>query len=142
MHELSIRVYYEDTDFSGLVYHTNYLKFMERGRTELLRSLSFTQSDLYDESGALAFVVKSMSLDFVRPARMDDLITVVTRSIEMRGASWRLAQEVRRGDEVLVRAEVTVAAIRGGQAVRIPEKVRDALSRFESSREFVEQRLS
>src|SRR5690242_19977387 len=96
MHELSIRVYYEDTDFSGLAYHANYLRFLERGRTELLRSLSFSQAALYDTFDGLAFVVRSMKLDFRKPARMDDLVTVMTRSVDMRGASWHIEQEVRR----------------------------------------------
>lgn len=130
MNKLNIRVYYEDTDFSGFVYHASYLRFMERGRTEALRSLSLAQSDIYDRHGALAFVVRRMSIEFLKPARMDDLITIFTRSVEMRGASWSLAQEVRRDEETLVRADVVVAAARAGRAVRIPEGIREAVSRL------------
>jgi acyl-CoA thioester hydrolase len=126
-HSLQIRVYYEDTDFSGFVYHANYLRFMERGRTELLRALAMEQADLQRDAG-LIFVVRRMSLDFLKPARMDDVLTILTQPAELRGASMPLVQEVRRGDEVLLRAEVTVAAVRDGRAVRLPESLRRALS--------------
>ncbi|MBF9234821.1 tol-pal system-associated acyl-CoA thioesterase [Microvirga alba] len=127
-HVLPIRVYYEDTDFSARVYHASYLRFMERGRTELLRAVEVAQSDLHAEMGGLAFVVRKMMIDFRGAALMDDVLTIVTRPKEMRGASMTLAQEVRRGDDVLVFAEVTVAAVRGGRAVRIPDELRAALT--------------
>lgn len=127
-HSLSVRVYYEDTDFSGFVYHANYLRYMERGRTELLRALAMEQADLQREAG-LIFVVRRMTLDFLKPARMDDVLTVITAPKELRGASMPLSQEVRRGDEVLLRAEVTVAAVRDGRAVRLPDGLRRALVR-------------
>ena len=127
-HILPIRVYYEDTDFSGRVYHASYLRFMERGRTEILRAVEVAQSDLHAEMGGLAFVVRKMNIDFLGAAVMDDVLIVVTRSKEMRGASMTLEQEVRRGDEVLVRADVMVAAVRDGRAVRIPDNLRSALS--------------
>jgi acyl-CoA thioester hydrolase len=127
VHRMPVRVYYEDTDFSGVVYHASYLRFMERGRTELLRALAVDQSDLHQDAAGLAFAVRRMTLDFRRPARMDDLLEVVTRPHEMRGASMTLVQEVRRGDEVLVEAQVTVAAVREGRAVRIPDTLRRVL---------------
>jgi acyl-CoA thioester hydrolase len=123
-HRLGVRVYYEDTDFSGFVYHASYLRFLERGRTELLRELAGDQSDLHREASGLVFVVRRMRLDFVRPARMDDLLTVRTRTRALRGASMQLDQEVRRGDELLVAAEVTVACVRDGRAVRLPDALR------------------
>ncbi|MGH1572761.1 tol-pal system-associated acyl-CoA thioesterase [Methylobacterium sp. P31] len=123
-HRLGIRVYYEDTDFSGFVYHASYLRFLERGRTELLRELAGDQSDLHREARGLVFVVRRMSLDFIRPARMDDLLTILTRTRALRGASMQLAQEVRRGDELLVAAEVTVACVRDGRAIRLPDALR------------------
>lgn len=128
-HRLPLRVYYEDTDFSGFVYHASYLRFMERGRTELLRSLAGDQSEMHAEGAGIVFVVRKMNLDYLKPARMDDLIEVVTWSSELRGASMHLAQEVRRGDETLVRAEVVVACVRDGRAIRLPEGLRAALSR-------------
>ena len=123
---LTVRVYYEDTDFSGFVYHANYLRFLERGRTELLRTLAMGQADLQREAD-LIFVVRRMSLEFLKPARMDDLLTIVTRPSDLRGASMPLVQEVRRDDDLLVRADVTVAAVRGGRAVRLPDALRRAL---------------
>lgn len=127
-HLLPIRVYYEDTDFSGRVYHASYLRFLERGRTELLRAVEVAQSDLHAELGGLAFVVRKMTIDFLGAALMDDIVTVVTRPKEMRGASMILAQEVRRGRDMLVTADVIVAAVRDGRAVRIPDHLRAALS--------------
>ncbi|MCJ2143552.1 tol-pal system-associated acyl-CoA thioesterase [Methylobacterium sp. E-066] len=127
-HRLGVRVYYEDTDFSGFVYHASYLRFLERGRTELLRGLAGDQSDLHREARGLVFVVRRMMLDFIRPARMDDQLTIVTRTQQLRGASMQLAQEVRRGDELLVAAEVTVACVRDGRAIRLPEALRRLLA--------------
>ncbi len=127
-HILPLRVYYEDTDFSARVYHASYLRFMERGRTELLRAVEVAQSDLHAEMNGLAFVVRKMAIDFLGGAVMDDVLTIVTRPKELRGASMTLSQEVRRGDEVLVKADVMVAAVRGGRAVRIPDELRTTLS--------------
>ena len=127
-HLLTVRVYYEDTDFSGFVYHASYLRFLERGRTELLRGLAGDQSDLHREASGLVFVVRRMSIDYLRPARMDDLLTIVTRTTALRGASMQLAQEVRLGDDRLVVAEVTVACVRDGRAVRLPEGLRQRLA--------------
>ncbi|WP_311276275.1 tol-pal system-associated acyl-CoA thioesterase [Methylobacterium sp. WCS2018Hpa-22] len=131
-HRIDIRVYYEDTDFSGFVYHANYLRYMERGRTELLRALAMEQVDLQRDA-RLIFVVRRMVLDFLKPARMDDMLAIMTTVVELRGASMPMIQEVRRGDEVLLKAEVTVAAVRDGRAVRLPDSLRRAMSqRFES----------
>ena len=131
-HRIDIRVYYEDTDFSGFVYHANYLRYMERGRTELLRALAMEQADLARDAG-LIFVVRRMGLDFLKPARMDDMLTIVTKPLELRGASMPMSQEVLRGEEVLLKADVTVAAVRDGRAVRLPDSLRRALSqRFET----------
>src|SRR5262245_66482776 len=103
---MQIRVYYEDTDFSGIVYHANYLRFMERGRTNHLRLMGASQQALFDqaevETPGFAFVVRSMELDFLRPARMDDVLDVVTWPIAVKRASIKLAQEVRPRDEVRV----------------------------------------
>ncbi|GJE79564.1 tol-pal system-associated acyl-CoA thioesterase [Methylorubrum thiocyanatum] len=127
-HRLPVRIYYEDTDFSGFVYHASYLRFMERGRTELLRALAGDQSEMHAEGAGLVFVVRKMSLDFLKPARMDDWIDVLTWSSELRGASMHLTQEVRRGDDILVRAEVVVACVKNGRAIRLPDALRWALT--------------
>ena len=127
-HHMQVRVYYEDTDFSGIVYHANYLRFMERGRTNHLRLMGAEQQALFEEAaaetGGFAFVVRSMTLDFLKPARMDDMLDIVTWPVAVKGASITLAQEVRRGDDVLVKAAVRVAFISGGRAQPIPKAIR------------------
>jgi acyl-CoA thioester hydrolase len=126
-HSLSVRVYYEDTDFSGVVYHASYLRFMERGRTELIRALGVEQRELFDGETALGFAVRRMTIDFLKPAVMDDLLTVETRSVAARGATMDLEQRVLRGEDVLVTAQVRVACVGGGRARRIPDGLRRRL---------------
>jgi acyl-CoA thioester hydrolase len=126
-HLLPVRVYYEDTDFSGVVYHASYLRFMERGRTEQIRALGVDQRELFDGEVALAFVVRRMLIDWLKPARMDDELVIETTPTLSRGASLELKQRVLRGQEVLVTADVTVACIGGGRARRIPEALRARL---------------
>jgi acyl-CoA thioester hydrolase len=123
-HRLSIRVYYEDTDFSGVVYHASYLRFMERGRTELIRDLGIDQRDLFDGGAALAFAVRAMQIDFLRPAVMDDWLVVETLPVDMKGASMTVEQRIVRDEDVLVTAEVKVVCVGGGKARRIPDKLR------------------
>ena len=126
-HRLPVRVYYEDTDFSGVVYHANYLRFLERGRTELLRSAGVDQSILHAEPGGIIFAVRRMSLEYVRPARMDDLLTIETGTSEIRGASLRMSQRILREDIVLLTAEVHVAVLAGGKPARLPDEIRRLL---------------
>jgi acyl-CoA thioester hydrolase len=126
-HRLPVRVYYEDTDFSGVVYHANYLRFLERGRTELLRSAGVDQSILHAEPGGIIFAVRRMSLEYVRPARMDDLLTVETGTSEIRGASLRMSQRILREDIMLLTAEVHVAVLAGGKPARLPDEIRRLL---------------
>lgn len=130
-HVMQVRVYYEDTDFTGIVYHANYLRFMERGRTNYLRLLGADQHALFAEAQAeapgFAFVVRAMQLDYLKPARMDDVLEVITLPQEVKGASITLDQEVRRGDEVLVTARVKVAFVSGGRARPIPKALRVAM---------------
>ncbi len=128
-HLFPIRVYYEDTDFSGAVYHANYLRFMERGRTELLRSLGVHQGQALagDSHESFGFVVRRMEIDFLKPARMDDELVVETTPTKVGGASIDLAQRVLRGDEVLATAQVRVGCVVGGRAGRLPADVRRKL---------------
>jgi acyl-CoA thioester hydrolase len=128
VHVLPVRVYYEDTDFSGVVYHASYLRFLERGRTELLRATGVDQSMLHADGAGLIFAVRKMTIDYLKPARMDDVLAVETRSIEIRGASLFLAQRILREEEALIAAEVQVAALAGGRPVRIPDPLRSVLS--------------
>jgi acyl-CoA thioester hydrolase len=132
-HVLPVRVYFEDTDFSGVVYHANYLKFLERGRTDFLRLLGIGHAALEaggegDAVEGLVFAVRHMTLDFLKPARIDELLEVDTELSRTTGARIVLRQAVRRGDAVLVAAEVTVALInRAGRARRLPEAMRGRL---------------
>jgi len=130
-HVLIVRVYYEDTDFSGVVYHANYLRYMERGRTNYLRLIGANHRSLFEatekEAPGFAFVVRSMTLDFLKPARMDDVLEIVTEPKVVKGASITLHQRVMRGEELLVEASVRVAFISGGRARPIPKPLRVAL---------------
>ena len=131
-HRTTIRVYYEDTDFSGLVYHASYLRFMERARTEMLRALGLDQKALLEGvAGApIFFVVRSMDLDFQKPATMDDLLTVETETLELGGASLTLEQRVSRQAELLVRAKVRIVCVEAGRARRLPPQVRAKFERL------------
>lgn len=126
-HHLTQRVYYEDTDFSGAVYHARYLHFMERARTDYLRCLGVEQSTLFQTSDeGLAFMVHRMEIDFKAPARMDDIITVVTVTEKAGVAKMILQQEIRRGEQILIAAKVVIAVVnRAGRPRRLP----DALAR-------------
>ena len=130
-HVLPVRVYYEDTDFSGVVYHASYLRFMERGRTDYLRLLGVDHRALFEETEreapGFAFVVRTMQIEFLRPARMDDVLEIWTAPQEVKGASITLDQRVMRGDEILVEAKVRVAFVSGGKAQRIPKPLRQAM---------------
>ncbi len=132
-HILPVRVYFEDTDFSGVVYHGAYIRFMERGRSDYLRRLGVGHDALdrgeHGEDGEpLAFAVRRIAADFLKPARIDDVLEVETRAADLGGARIVLAQTVRRGDEVLVTAEVTVVMINAaGRARRMPDAVRAVL---------------
>ena len=130
-HHQQVRVYYEDTDFSGVVYHASYLRFMERGRTNYLRLLGADQRALFEETAkeapGFAFVVRSMAIEFLKPARMDDLLDVVTVTDDVKGASVMLHQKVMRDGDVLVEATVKVAFVSGGRARPIPKPLRIAM---------------
>ena len=124
-HIFPVRVYYEDTDFSGAVYHAGYLRFMERGRTEMLRALGVEQGATLAKFG---FVVRAVTIEFLKPARMDDMLSIETTPVDVGGASMELAQRVLRGDEVLATARVRVGCVAGGRAARMPAEVRARLT--------------
>lgn len=128
---LPVRIYYEDTDFSGVVYHASYLRFMERGRTDYLRLKGIDHRTLFEstqkEGAGFAFVVRSMQIEFIKPARMDDLLEVWTQPDDVKGASAVLRQEIVRAGEVLVEARVRIACVAGGKPQRIPEPLRLAM---------------
>ena len=130
-HHFTVRVYYEDTDFTGIVYHANYLRYMERGRTNYLRLIGADHRALFEatekEAPGFAFVVRSMNIDFLKPGRMDDVLDIVTEPEEVKGASVTVRQRVMRGDELLVSASVRVAFVSAGRARPIPKPLRVAM---------------
>jgi acyl-CoA thioester hydrolase len=130
-HVQIVRVYYEDTDFTGIVYHANYLRYMERGRTNYLRLLGADHRALFEESEkeapGFAFVVRAMNIDFLKPARMDDVLDIITEPRQVKGASIMLHQRIMRGAEHLIEASVRVAFVSGGRARPIPKPLRIAL---------------
>jgi acyl-CoA thioester hydrolase len=119
VHAMRVRVYYEDTDFTGIVYHANYLRFMERGRTNHLRLLGANHRALFEEAEretpGFAFVVRSMQIEFLKPARMDDVLEIETAPEEVKGASITLRQRIVRGEELLIEAHVRVAFVCDGR---------------------------
>jgi acyl-CoA thioester hydrolase len=129
-HVLPVRVYFEDTDFSGLVYHASYVRWCERGRSDFLRLLGGDHRRLIDGSDGAepaAFVVRRMTFDFLKPARIDELLEVVTRVKAVGAASLTLVQSVRRAATTLVEAEVTVVLISvSGKPLRISSALREA----------------
>jgi acyl-CoA thioester hydrolase len=124
-------VYYEDTDFTGIVYHASFLRFMERGRTEYMRRIGVGHPDLFEQAAGEApgfgFVVRSMRIDYRKPAHMDDVLEIVTEPEEVKGASVTVLQRVTREGEVLVEAHVRVAFVAGGRARSIPKPLRLAM---------------
>ncbi len=124
----AIRVYYEDTDFSGNVYHANYLKYCERARSDYLRVMGVDQNAMFAEGQS--FVVRRMICEFLRPAKFDDVLEVETQLSEMTGARFELSQAVKRGQEILFSAAVTVAIVdRQGRPKRISTELAQILQR-------------
>lgn len=127
-HAISVRVYYEDTDLAGIVYYANYLKFIERGRSEFVRALGIDQTRLKAEAG-IVFAVRKVEADYLSPARFDDLLTVTTRLEALKGASLVMHQSVTRDGVTLFEARVTLVCLADtGRAARLPDAVRAALS--------------
>ena len=130
LHSFPVRVYYEDTDAAGLVYHANYLKFAERARTEIVRALGADHRTLRERHGA-TFVLADCAMRHLRPARLDDLIEVRTTLTDVTGATLSLAQNIWRGEEALVEIDVRLACIdAAGRAVRIPAEARTRLAEW------------
>jgi len=121
-HCLTVRVYYEDTDFSGRVYHASYLRFFERGRTEWLRGCGF-QHNLLVQSNGLAFAVTKLQVEFAAPASIDDLLEVVTELSGFRGPVLNFRQVVNREGAPLVIGSIDVVAIKNNRAVRLPREI-------------------
>ena len=119
----TVRIYYEDTDFSGVVYHAAYLKFFERGRTEALRACGIHHSEMLDRDEPLAFAVRKMTTEWLIPARIDDMLEVRTKFVSAKGARMILDQEIWRGGELLARAGVEAACMSlEGRPRRLPKE--------------------
>lgn len=126
-HEASFRVYYEDTDMAGVVYYANYLKFIERARSDALREAGVDQRAMRE--AGLVFVVTRLEANYISPARYDDVISVTTETAEVKGASAALSQVVRRGEDVLFRSIVRFACMTTeGRPVRMPATTKAALA--------------
>ncbi|MDF1626709.1 MAG: tol-pal system-associated acyl-CoA thioesterase [Parvibaculaceae bacterium] len=133
VHHLPIRVYYEDTDFTGIVYHANYLKFAERGRTDFLRVAGVHHSELQEADPPLAFAVHKMEIEFLSPARIDDELLVETRYVAARGARFDIEQVILRDGQPIWRAMVRAACIDGaGRPKRMPVSIIDAIGAYVS----------
>ena len=128
MQRQSFRIYYEDTDAGGVVYYANYLRFLERARTEWLRALGCEQGSLARDEG-IAFAVRSLAVEFLRPARLDDLIDVESTIVELGRAQVVFRQLIRRGEETLLEATVRVACLdmARGKATAIPKHIHEKL---------------
>jgi len=130
IHIYPVRVYYEDTDAAGIVYYANYLKYAERARTEMLRDLGTENARLMETEG-LAFAVRRCEVDFFKPARLDDLLSVETRLIDVGGASLVADQRVKRDNAELVRMELKLACMSlDGRPARLPAAVKTRLEEF------------
>ena len=126
VHQLSLRVYYEDTDMAGIVYYANYLRYIERARSDWVRGLGIDQLAMKAEG--VVFAVRRVEADYISPARFDDVLEVQTRLISVTPARMIMGQEVLRGDEVLFRAAVTIVCIgASGKPARLPAKLRSLL---------------
>ena len=125
-HEFTCRVYYEDTDLAGIVYYANYLKFIERARTEWVREIGIDQVALKREDG-IVFAVRRVEADYLMPAVFDDVLTVATSAISVTGARIVLSQNVLRGEQTLFSSTVSLVALtEAGRPARLPAEVRTA----------------
>lgn len=128
VHRFALRVYFEDTDLSGVAYHANYLRWCERARTEMLRMLGIEQRGVMDAGGG-AYAVSELTIRYLRPARLDDSLIIATRAEELRAASCRMHQQVWRGGELLAEARLRVGFVGpDGRPRRQPEAWRQAFA--------------
>jgi acyl-CoA thioester hydrolase len=127
-HRLKMRVYYEDTDAGGIVYYANYLKFAERARTEMLRTIGYEHQGNGENNG-ISFVVRTCNIEFFKPGKLDDLLEVETKILMIRGASIRMRQNIKKENKELVLMEIKLACISSnGGVMRIPTMLRNRIS--------------
>jgi acyl-CoA thioester hydrolase len=133
VHILPVRIYYEDTDLSGIVYHANYLRYMERGRSEFFRAAGITRLAQLEQPEPTAWTLRKVELEYLKPARLDDLIEVHTRATALSGARLNAEQNIFCKGVQLTRGHVEAAIITmNGKPRRIPQDIRDKLSPFVS----------
>ncbi len=124
-HQIDYRVYYEDTDAGGVMYHANHIKFCERGRTEFLRSLDMQNSDLYAENGVL-FVVRHIEADYFKPARLDDLLSVKTALLTVKNTSFLMQQDLIKDGSILFTMKVLLVTVNGeGKPTALPDSIKN-----------------
>lgn len=124
-HHFPVRIYYEDTDAGGIVYHASFIRFAERGRTEFLRHLGHSNSELTREFGTV-FVVRHMEIDYLKPAFLDDLLDMRSSILEMRNTSFIMEQDFYREDQKICAVKVTLVCVEtnGIKPKRLPDKIR------------------
>ena len=134
-HEISLRVYYEDTDAGGIVFYASYLKFAERGRTELLRAAGYENQTLMDQQNIL-FVVRRVEADYLSPARLDDVLTVKTGILELKNASFSVRQSIFRHEVLICSMDVILVCVtKDARPVRMPDSMREKLMPFYEAKE-------
>ncbi len=127
-HSIQYRVYFEDTDAGGIVYHANYLHFAERARTEFLRAEGFSHSEMIEDTGNV-FAVRNLSIEYHLPAKLDDLLIIDTRMASISGARMEMIQDIKRGDELLSSVYVGIVCVnKNGRATRMPSKLLEIFS--------------
>lgn len=132
IHLWPLRVYYEDVDLAGIVYYANYLKFLERGRSEMVRAAGISQLDM--KAAGLVFAVRRVEADYLKPANYDDELVVETRLDALKGASFDMPQRVLRGDDVLLEARIKVVILNAqGRAARLPADIRAKVTSITAS---------
>ncbi|WP_019961012.1 tol-pal system-associated acyl-CoA thioesterase [Woodsholea maritima] len=130
-HRLPVRVYYEDTDFTGVVYYANYLKFFERGRTDALRCLGVHHAALLEAETPLGFAVRKITVEYERPARIDDALLVATQFKAAKGARFEILQQIHKGEQLIAKAGVEAVCIDlSGRPKRLPVDLVERLGDF------------
>ncbi len=131
IHKCEFRVYYEDTDAGGIMYHAKYINWCERGRSEFLRSVDLTSSEIFEQTG-IQFVVRHLEADYFKPAKLDQLLRVESRIKEMKNSSFIMIQSIFCQDSMLFSTTVTLVGVDArGKPVRLPETVRDKISIYQ-----------
>ncbi|MEE9454319.1 MAG: tol-pal system-associated acyl-CoA thioesterase [Paracoccaceae bacterium] len=130
-HSFSLRVYYEDTDMAGIVYYANYLRYIERARSEAVRDVGVDQ--LAMQRAGVVFVVRRVVADYLMPARFDDMLTIETKTTVLKAASMQMFQTVRRGEDVIFTADVRVACMNtAGNVTRYPAEIHEKLQKLQA----------